>query len=236
MINTAPIITGDGASLCRRPVRLRFVVLMSLTTLSIVGCAQTAIIGKILFGDPKVTNAFARTTGESLKKGGRVAVVCTTPDAVHSQFDTLSVDLQGELTHRMSRRGIDVVDEDEVTAALDKNGGIPDPQLLAEELDCQFLLHIDVEYFSHLEQGSKQLFRGHSRGNAYGYAVRTEESGRKFAEQVFEQEFNSEYPTTYPVSVDQTPEKVFRQRFIDHLSDQLGRMFYDYRTSEAFSH
>ncbi len=209
---------------------------VTVGVLAVSGCAQMAIVGKMFFGDPKVTSAFAQVTGESLQDGGRVAIFCTTPDSVHSKFDTLSVDLQEELMHRLSRRDIDVIDSDAVMSALDDNAGIPDPDFLAQKLDCDFLVHIDVEHFTHLETGSRDLLRGRAIGNVYGYAMVEDETYGRQARQVFEQEFRSEYPTTHPISIDQTPEKVFRQRFIDHLSDQLGRMFYDFRTSDVFSH
>lgn len=223
------VITGHA------PIGRRLRMAAAAVALGLIaGCAQVAVLGKIFYGDPRVTAAFEQITGESLQDRARVALVCTAPESVQSEFDTLAIDLQEELIRRMSRRGIDVLPADEVSSVLDKNAGLFDAQLLAEELELDYVLHVDVEQFSHRDAGSPNLLRGRSLGNVYGYAVRESSPGKQ-ALQVFEREFRSEYPTSYPISVDQTPEKVFRRRFVDHLSDQVGRMFYDFRTSEAFA-
>jgi hypothetical protein len=52
---------------------------------------------------------------------------------------------------------------------------------------------------------------------------------------VFEKEFRCEYPASHPVSRDTMSEKVFQRRFIDGLSDVLGRTFYDVKTSELIA-
>lgn len=200
------------------------------------GCTQMAVVGKMLVGDPKVDSMFSQMTGKSLEKGAKVAVVVTAPDAVLSEYDSVAVDVQDELERLMSRRKINVVDSDKVTAILSREGGSFDPQLVAESLEVDYVLHVDIEFFDHRVPNSSQLYHGRSGGNVYGYEV-TEEAGSslgKHARKVFEREFESEYPGQHPVPADRTPERVFRNRFIDSLSAELGRMFYDFRTQEAF--
>jgi len=98
------------------------------------------------------------------------------------------------------------------------------------------VLHIDIEYFDHRVPNSKNLYHGLAGGNAYGYEIVRDQNSPDSVHviQVFEREFRSEYPGAHPVPADRTPERVFRNRFIDSLSADLGRMFYDFRTQEAF--
>jgi len=201
------------------------------------GCQSWAVVGKMLIGDPKVESPFSVGTGQSLEEDGvKVALVCTAPDSVLSEYDSVAIDVQDQLERLMRRREIDMVDSDHVTTVLNRQGGQFDAQLIAEEIDADYLLHIDIEYFDHRVPNSSHLYHGVAGGNAYGYEiVRDEEStlGAR-ALRVFEREFQSKYPGQHPIPADRTPERVFRNRFIDSLSAELGRMFYDFRTQEAF--
>jgi hypothetical protein len=213
-----------------------FVVAALAGLLSQAGCTQVAVLGKWLVGDPKVDAAFKATTGKSLEKGARVALVCTAPDGLVSGYDAVALDLREELYNSMDRRGIVMVDADEVSDALDELGGTVDATELSRKLEIDYLLHVDVEFFDYRAPNSPRLFHGRAVGLVYGYEVReTPDSDLgQHAVQVFEREFHVEYPGPHPVPVDQTPERVFRNRFIDQIAADLGRLFYDFRTNEAF--
>ena len=205
-------------------------------TVFVAGCTQIAVLGKILVGDPKIEAAFSQITGTSLEKGARVALVCTAPASVLSEYDSCAIDVQDQLERLMTRRGIKVVSSDEVVTVLNGQGGQFDAQLVAQEIDADFVLHIDIEYFDYRVPHSPNLYQGLAGGNVYGYEITESEDSSlgKHAIQVFEREFRSEYPGQHPVPADRTPERVFRNRFIDSLSAELGRMFYDFRTQESF--
>lgn len=202
----------------------------------IAGCKQMAVVGRIFYGDPKQEGFFKQVTGESLEKGARVAVVCTAPDVVTTEYDMVSIDVQEQLIRTMRRRGINVVDPGKVSTALDENGGYFDLRAIVDAVETDYLFHIDIEFFSHLPVNSPRLYHGRASGNVYGYKILQPdgETSLKQAVRVFEREFNTEYPGKHPIPADQTPERVFRNRFIDHLCTELGRMFYDFRTNETF--
>lgn len=209
-------------------------VLLLMCTVS--GCTSWAVVGKMLVGDPTVKSDFRKKTGKSLEDGVKVALVCTAPDSVLSEYDSVAVDIQEQLERLMERRGISMVDSDDVTFVLNRQGGQFDAQLIAEETDAEYIMHIDVEYFDHRVANSAQLYHGIAGGYVYGYEIvdSGESTLGKRATRVFEQEFKSEYPGKHPIPADRTPERVFRNRFIDSLSGELGRMFYDFKTQEAF--
>lgn len=214
-----------------------FLLVFGLMLCPLSGCQSWAVVGKMLVGDPTVDAPFKKLTGQSLEEDDvKVALVCTAPDSVLSEYDSVAIDVQDELERLMSRRGIAMVDSDEVTTVLNREGGHFNAQLIAEKLEADYVLHIDIEYFDHRVPNSKNLYHGLAGGNAYGYKVSRDENSTLgvHALKVFEREFRSEYPGAHPIPADRTPERVFRNRFIDSLSADLGRMFYDFRTQEAF--
>lgn len=221
----------------RRLLRPAALLLIALVLWPVCGCKSWAVVGKMLIGDPEVDAPFKIGTGQSLEDDDvKVALVCTAPDSVLSEYDSVAVDVQDELERLMSRRGIAMIDSDDVTNVLNREGGLFDAQLIAGKLEADYVLHIDIEYFDHRVPNSKHLYHGLAGGNVYGYEiVRDGESTLgTHAVRVFEREFRSEYPGAHPIPADRTPERVFRNRFIDSLSAELGRMFYDFRTQEAF--
>ena len=202
----------------------------------IAGCAQMAVVGRIFYGDPKQDGLFEQITGQSLEDGARVALVCTAPDSITTKYDMVSIDIQEELIRTMRRRDINVVDADEISTALDDNGGIFDLRAIVEAVDADYLFHVDIQQFSHLVPNSPQLYHGRAFGYVFGYEVRgaNEQASARHAVQLFEREFDIEYPGKHPIPADRTPERVFRNRFIDSLSSEIGRMFYEFRTNETF--
>jgi len=195
-----------------------------------------AVVGRIFYGEPRAKGFFEQMTGEKLA-GARVALVCTAPDAVTSEYDMVSIDIQEELTRIMSRHDINMVDPDEITDALDDNGGIFDIRAIAENIDAEYLFHVDVEHFSHLALNSPRLYHGRAIGSVYGYELHepNELSDFKHPVRVFAKEFDSVYPGKNPIPADKTPERVFRNRFIGHLSSEIGRMFYTFQLKDTFA-
>ncbi len=224
------------SSICRQRQCWILAILLCMHSLS--GCAQMAVVGRIFYGEPKSKGFFEQMTGRSLKKeGARVAIVCTAPDVISSEYDMVSLDVQEELTRIMRRQEIEMVDSNEIANVLDKNGGVFDVQVIADGIDADYLFHVDIEHFSHLVPNSPRLYHGHSNGNVYGYELRKadENSDVKQAFQVFERQFDTVYPGKNPIPADQTPERVFRNRFIGHLSEEVGRMFYTFQLKDTFA-
>lgn len=204
------------------------------------GCVNVGVMaGKVLFGDPKITSTFEQRTGISLLKSGKkVAVVCTAPSSVTAEFDSLQLDVQQEVVRRMRIRKLNVARADDVINAMNSSGGRFDRDAVAFALpDVDYIIHIDIERFTHTEEGSPQLYRGRANGIIYAYEVDRgpETSARPRVLQVFYQEFTSEYPPSQPVPADQISARVFRQRCVDQLADVVGRTFYDVNTSEMFN-
>jgi hypothetical protein len=194
--------------------------------------------GRVLFGDTKVMSAFEQRTGVSLCQGDmQVALVCTAPPSARPEFGSFEVELHDEVLLQLKMRGVQVLPASQVTTALGDSGGSFDRDALARLLPgVNYIIHLDVERFSHTEPASPNLLRGRAAGIVYAYEVHRADSdaSRPRVLQVFFQEFDAEYPSSHPVSTDQTSQRVFHRRFLEHLAKAVSRIFCDVPTQEAY--
>lgn len=218
--------------------RVNLAVALLLACVSLSGCINSAVmIGKVLVGDPQVKSEFEQRTGISMvKEKSKVAVICTAPSVVTSEFDTLQSDLQEEVTRRMRIRKMNVASDDDVITAMNSTGGRFDQDALAADLeDVDYIIHVEVESFSHTDDGTSKLYRGRASGIVYAYEVDRgpDAVGGPRARKVFYQEFKTEYPKSQqPIPAEQMSARVFKQRCVDQLADVIGRTFYDVTTFE----
>jgi len=232
--------TNEPRAAVRPPRRLTIAVMLLLTCAPLSGCFKASVMfGKVLFGDPQVKSDFEQRTGISLLKNElKVAVICTAPASVVSDFDGLQYEVQEEVTRRMRIRKLNVASDDDVHSALNGSNGKFNKDALAAALDdVNYIIHVDVESFSHTEDGNAKLYRGRSNGIIYAYEVDRgpDAVGGPVARKVFYQEFTTEYPKAQPIPADQIAARVFQQRCVDQLADIVGRTFYDVTTTEIFN-
>lgn len=222
------------------PPRLRAAALCAVyLALGQSGCINSMVMaGKMLFGDTRVMSAFEQRTGVSLCKGDQqVALVCTAPPSALPEFGSFQVELQDEALLQLKMRGVQVLPTSQVATALGDSGGGFDRDAFARLLPgVNYIIHLDVERFSHTEPASPNLLRGRASGVAYAYEVHRADSdaSRPRVVQVFFQEFDAEYPASHPVSTDQTSQRVFHRRFVEHLAKAVSRIFCDVPTQEAY--
>ncbi|QDV53582.1 hypothetical protein [Gimesia fumaroli] len=209
------------------------VVLLMLVCLSASGCSLYVMAGKMFFGDPLITCEFtSRTKVDLADEKKKVLVICSTPESIRSDYPSLNYDLLEQITYRLKRQDIEVMDTGEVATWLDDNGGVwNDVDELAENFDTDYIIHVDIDDFDYREPNSPNLLRGKAFGNVSAYEV-MEADGMKRALEVFSSEYTSEYPSHLPVSVEQESPKVFRKKYLDRIADQIGRFFYNYHAGE----
>lgn len=199
------------------------------------GCVNiTAMMSKMILGDPQISASFRQRTGVTLSDEHTVIVYCTAPTTVLDEYPSVNIDLQKQLSQRMQRRGIKIVSSNDVSRAIDDNGGRADHNILARKFpQADYVFIISLGAFDCKEPNSPNLFRGFSAGMIRAYAAKGDaaEGTARHAIQIFEQEFQVEHPT-HPVPRDSISPSTFEKQFLDKLSDELGRVFYDFRSSE----
>ena len=224
--------------------RASAIVLALSLLVSSSGCsALTLMISKAVFGDAHTDNAYSAATGKTLAKGKRTVVIfVSAPTAITKDLSTLPIDLQSELTIKMKRNGVSVIDSDKVTSVLDGAGGRFDATKLAEAFpQANEFIHVVIERYSEREPLSKAMYRGRAQGIVYAYEARAnkdeepkeDKKPKRHVIRCFEREFQVEYPKTYPLSAEQVQKNVFERQFLDDLSGHIGEIFYDVPLCEA---
>jgi hypothetical protein len=202
--------------------------------LSCPGCINvSAMMSKMILGDPQVDASFKSRTGVKLSDEHTVIVYVTAPTSVLDVHPSLSLDLQKQIAQRMELRKINVINPNDVSRAVEDKGSSPSPALIARLFpQADYILHVGVGAFDCREPNSPNLYHGYATGMIQGYAVRGgDPEGPRLPSEIFQQEFQIEYPT-HPVPRDSTSLSAFEKQFLDRVSNELGRVFYDFRTSD----
>ena len=220
-----------------RPPRLLALLMCGLCGLSLAtlsGCGPVVMLQKMLFGDPVLTAAFRHTTGVDLADGKQsVLVVATTPSVVRHDFPGVDLEIVDRVSRRLNTRGTKMHPSKDVLNWLDDRGGRwDDASEIAEAFDVDYIIHVDIDRFSHLEENSVDLLRGNAVGNVRAYEVK-KIAGKRAAFAVFSREINITYPTLHPKQKHQISERIFQEEFLGRVCEQVSQLFYDHRPSET---
>lgn len=169
----------------RHPVRhsrnpIWMVALVCCCLLELSGCSLFVMAGKMIQGDPVIGDEFKGHTGKSMCKSGRkVAVMCSTPEAVKSEFSSLDLDLAAEISRKLALHNIDVIKNHKVANWIDDHGGGDvNLQELGAGIDADLLVQVRLDHFDFREENSPDLFRGKARGSVVVYElVRADDKG-----------------------------------------------------------
>ena len=131
------------------------------------GCSLFVMTGKMLQGDPMTDDEFKTWYGKSMEKSGKkVAVLCSTPESVKSEFSSLDMDLSSEVSNKFHRNKINIIGAHKVASWMDDHGGGDfDVRELGNDLGAELVVSIKLDHFDFREENSPDLFRGRARGN-----------------------------------------------------------------------
>lgn len=203
------------------------------------GCINFgAIMSKMILGDPQIDCSFRQRTDVRLTSKHQLIIFATAPVTVMDESPSLTNDVVEQLSRRFGLRKINVIDPNDVARVIDKKGGEADPRMLAREFpETDYIIHIKLSGYGIKEPNSPNLYRGYAAGLLYAWRATGGEKDKDNAaaprgvSQIFEQEFQVEHPK-HPVSRDSMSLNAFEKQFVDKLSEEVGHVFYDYKTSE----
>ena len=145
---------------------------LGCVALSYTGCSLGVMMGKMFIGDPMTDSAFEAYTKKTLaEEGKRVAVICSSPEALKLEMSSLDMDLLSNVALRMRQHEINIVEPHEVARWIDDNGGAIDLLDLGTSVEADYIVHIQIEEFTYKEENSPNLFRGRSSGNVSVYEL-----------------------------------------------------------------
>ena len=150
--------------------------------LDLSGCSLFVMAGKMLQGDPMVEAEFDRWNGgkSMAKSKKKVAVVCSTPESVKTEFSSLDLDLANEVSRKLPLHETTVVKSHKVASWMDDHGGTDfDMKELGHDLGAELVVAIKIDHFDFREENSPDLFRGKARGSMMVYELQHDETKPK---------------------------------------------------------
>ncbi len=205
--------------------------LVLCTTMS--GCNYFILLGYLIGGPPSIEPDFDAQTQKSMtEKDVTVAIVCYAPLELQYNFDGLHNDLAKYTTFRLHSHGVKVVNPDRIRAWLDENPDWDKPEEIGEAFDVTFVIHVELHEYSLYEENSSDLYRGHAEGMVTVYEMDEDGEGEK----LYSKEITSTYPLRAPRATSEVTFSKFKKEYLSRLSDEIGRLFYEYYRGDDFTH
>lgn len=206
---------------------------------SATGCQILIGVLMMIKGRPLLDADFKTLTGRKMtEKGKKVIVLCTAPEKAKGDFSALDLDLIAEVSQRMKNQGIETLDPDKITDWLEEHPEELDETevvALGKKFHADYVVQIVVDEFDYKEPNSPSLLRGRSSGSVTVTALDRAKNSKKITpKRIYNKPFESTFPIHQPVSAEQVSAPIFRKQYVDRLSDELARLFYDHRPGEDF--
>jgi hypothetical protein len=201
-----------------------------LFTSSLCGCLNNIIAAAyFLGGRPTVEPEFDKVTHKSMTdKDVTVAVICFAGDEIRYNFDNIHRDIAKYVTWRLHAKHVKVFNPDVVNDWLDKHNDWDKPEEIGAALDATYVIQIDMHSYTLYAENSSNLYQG--RAECFVSVVEMAEDGT--GEKIFTKELVSKYPLAVPRPTTETEYDTFRKEYLARLSDEIGRLFYEYENLE----
>lgn len=220
-------------SLTTSPALRRLVpAVLVLISLGVSGCNYLIFAGYLLGGPPSIDPDFEIETGLSMTdKDIKVAVVCYAPTEIRYDFSRIDKDLARYVSARLFQHKIQVISPDEINAWLDRNPTWETPAEIGEVTGADFVVYLEVNKYSLYEPNSENLYRGRAEVLVSVWQMYPD-SGE--GEQIYTRDIISQYPLAVPRNTFETKYTTFKREFLERLSEEIGRLFYEHFNGDDF--
>ncbi|MAT14638.1 MAG: hypothetical protein CMJ46_05135 [Planctomyces sp.] len=190
------------------------------------GCNYFILLGYLIGGPPSIAPDFDEQTGLSMTdKDVRVAVVVSAAKDIQYDMDRVDQELTKYFANRLNQHQIKVMNPDFVRDWMDKNPEWDRPTEIGTYFQCSYVIYVDMYEFSLYEKDSHQLYRGRAEGMVSVYEMDEDfEDGEK----IYSKEIISVYPLLAARATDEVSYQTFKAEYLSRLSEELGRLFYEY--------
>ncbi|MCA9038912.1 MAG: hypothetical protein KDA65_01055 [Planctomycetaceae bacterium] len=216
--------------------RFRSLLLMTglFSCLFLSGCNYFILLGYLIGGPPSIAPDFDDQTGLSMTdKDVKVAVMISADKDIQYDMDRVDKELNKYFTGRLHEHQIVVISPDYVHDWMDKNPEWDRPTELGTYFKCTYVIYVDLYEFSLLEKHSHQLYRGRAEGMVKVYQM---DDDFEDGENIYSKEITSVYPLMAARSTDEVSYQTFKAEYLSRLSDELGRLFYEYYNGDDIPH
>lgn len=216
----------------KRIATLSMLAAVCLMCLGECGCNYIMVFGYLLGGPPSVEPLFDKETKKSMTdKDIRVCVICFAENKIKYNFESIDYELAHYVAMQLHSHKIEVVNPDQVKAWLEENKDWDKPEELGAYFKVNYVVYIDLNQFSLYEDGSAELYRGKAESIVSVWEIDEDGHGEK----IFSKEKLSKYPLHVPVSAAEKSYQTFKGEYLTHLSEAIGRLFYEYYVADDFA-
>ncbi|MFM7158790.1 MAG: hypothetical protein ACKO3P_00265 [Planctomycetaceae bacterium] len=210
--------------------RLAFAALLVLFPL-LSGCQIVIGVLQMVQGKPEVPAHFHQKTGRRLEeKNKRVLVLSFADSPALSEHPSLPVETVQLVSSKLRVKGITTVDSQVATRFMESGETFDfstDYAPIGEKYEADFVVVIGYENFSTRQENSTGLYRGTARARIQVFEL-TGQEGDKVARRLYSKGHDSRYPAHTPLETDSMNPDLFLHKFMDTLTEELARHFYDH--------
>ncbi|MBW3542788.1 MAG: hypothetical protein KY476_21205 [Planctomycetes bacterium] len=216
---TIEVQTSRGIRLALGAVAAAFVLSAA------AGCNYMIMAGYLLGGPPSIDPDFDRETGHCMTdEGVTVAVVCYAPTELRYDYSRIDRDLARYVASRMHLHQIKVVSPDQIAAWLDEHPKWETPAEIGEATGASYVVYLELADYGLYEKNSVKLFRGRAEVLVSVWHMNEDGTG----EAIYSRDLSSIYPLHMPRSTYETKYTTFKREFLERLSEEIGRLFYEH--------
>lgn len=192
------------------------------------GCASPLnmimTLGYLIGGPPSIEPDFDAQTKKSLSEKDKVTLVlCYAPTELKWDFESVDQELGRHVTHRLNQNHCKVIDPNQVHAWLDENPDWDRPTEIGAYFKVDYVVFVELSKFSLYEENSSTLFRGRSDVTVTVYEMDGDDG-----DLIYQKTLASRFPIHAPVATADMSAPQFRRTYISRLSEEVGRLFYEY--------
>ncbi len=214
-----------GSRSSRLLAKSLFLLCTGCTSLLLTGCNYFVLLGYLIGGPPSIEPDFDSMTKKSFTdKDVTVAVVCFAPTELKWDFDEIDHELAKHVTYRLHEHQIKVINPDQIRAWIDKNPEWDKVEEIGDAFDATYVVYIDLHKYSLYEENSANLYRGRAEGSVSVFEMDEDGHGEK----LYSKEIISRFPLAAPRSTSEVSYPTFKKSYLSFLSDEVGRLFYEY--------
>jgi len=195
--------------------------------LDVTGFPSNAVLmlGYLFGGPPMIEADFYQQTEQKLQgKKKTTLVMCYAPTELKWDNDAVDYELAKHVADRLNENDIHVVDPDRARAWLEQNKDWHKAAEVGAEFKVDYVLMIDLKDYSLFEEHSSDQYRG--RADAMFTVIKMDDD-KKDGTVIYSKEIVSRFPTRAPVSVYKQSYENFKKLYLQTLSQQIGKLFYE---------
>jgi len=147
-----------------------------------------------------------------------------------SEHPSLPIETVQLVASKLRVRGVQTVDSQEATRYMESGETFDfttDYAPIGEKYEADFVVVIGYENFSTRQENSTGLYRGTARARIQVFEL-TGKEGEKVARRLYSKGHDSRYPAHTPLETDSMNPDLFLHKFMDTLTEELARHFYDH--------